>query len=536
MSEHTKKHEAEDKVADSSTSETSSKKTVKKSEKKAGSKKGLWYGLGGLVALLVLLLVAFFASFGTQTLAAQSFDAVGLHKQALALDTAKVKGFDYLNKVGGIDPKNPESCGALLEVMNYHNVDFAALSGTTYVEVKPVSSTYADKLNYSGTFQGVVNIKDATTEIMLDNTANFDSALLDKLNGTTSSSNLGQASINLKAGAKLNKDAGFLSLMNMALKSKDVSLEGRLNNWYKQDLGLSQTQKEGIQEISTVVNSWLLTKPTDAFTDESLKEMYVFYCNGIEKVEIGSPKTVEFGVDPYRVAKKVRPISVVMKSDSQKIYTEKLPDLMVKLAKDSKLRSFLKGQYDNVNKLAAAAAKIDPSMKSTTVPTKAEFEQQIDKSLDEVKKEDIAKSLESSSTTEESFTINYDQNETYLDMETLQPYGSSMVAVIKPTANYLQTQTDPTLNDLIKDGIRFKVQNYEGFVGSKAKTVVVPGDTKSFEDFTTDILKSTPAEDISKKLAPQATPSNNGGSTNDSSTMPALPTGDEPMPTDTTNN
>ena len=357
---------------------------------KTKSKKGLIYGLSAFAIIIVLILGATFIRFGSQTVLARAFDAIGQHQTAFGLDLLASRGFGGMSKAGAVDISKPETCKNLWDVTNFSSSDYSAISGSMALKLEPNNLALKDKFGYDAYFKGNVNFNDIAANIYTDQKIVADSDMIQKATGASEqpgTKSYGLVTLSGKAEALTKaQEAGFVNLINIAINTKDFNASGGLNGWYKQDFELSSSQKEGIGEIAEVVKQNISTRPETVLSPDTMKEVYVFYCSGLEKVEFGSPRMVTLGSGEYTTTKEVRPLYITSKANAvgaNQAYQKALPDLVDKIGKDTTFKTFIKSKYDDFIKLDKASMKVSGITSTSNPPTKEEFEKSVDKFFSE---------------------------------------------------------------------------------------------------------------------------------------------------------
>ncbi len=525
----------------STTTETINTSTAAetKADIKKKSKKGFVYTAITLGVILLLILGATFIKFGTQSIVARALDATGQHQTAFGLDLINTQGFGTMSKAGAVDISKPETCKNVWDISSFKSTDYSAIAGSTNFKIEPNNSTFKSNFSYEGYLKGNLNLNDAAADIFTDQKLVLDADLIQKGLGTAGAKSYGVVTLAGKGELLTSaRDAGYINLLNLALNTKDFNVNGGLNGWYKQDFALTDDQKAGVSDITDVIKKNISVRPDSVLSADSLQAIYTYYCSGLEKVEFGAPKSMTFGTGDYTKTKYVRPLSIILKPDANKIYLDKLPDLVDKIGKDITFRNYVKSRYDDYLKYGYGVMKLSGNMSDSKPPSKADFDKQIDQLFDkELTKEAVIDSLNKSGiqATEEMFTSSNKAMEVYLAMDTLEPYALNSIQSVVPTPKYLEAtglKTDNQLYGLIKDGFTFSAQYYDMAIGNKTPKIETPTQAKPFSEFGRDLGQTPAAQTIQQEIqkqAPEPSPYDIQGDPNSGRMYdPSLPT--EPTP------
>jgi len=478
--------------------EVSATQVDKKPSAKKTSKKGLIISLTSLVVVIILLVVATFVKFGNQTVLARTLDAVGQHKLALGADYFGTKGFSSTQaNILNLDPSNPKDCENIWTSISTTPIkDLGKIVGadtvskqssTVKYQIKPVANDYQDKFSFEGYISSGINTKDNLIGVSFDSAVITDFDAIKKIieqGGASSASfpDYGPSVLSGKAKIVTDTKNVYTNLPELQFKTKNFNVGGGLTNWYKTDaVNATQADKD---KYNKVVAKFTENKLSDALSDETGKAIFAYLCSGVQSYTVESPTTVTFGDGQYSKTKDVRPVTLTLKPDFYTNYLKNIPNIIEKISQDQKLKPFLKNNYDNIVEIA----KTDGS---TSYPTKEEFNKSVDEMFKDFDKNKVTEEINKTiSEMDKNVKLVASPIKSYIALDTLKPYASTLELKVVPQDQLLSSINNPEGVKVLKDGIVFRLTEYDIKLGDQADNITIPANAKNISELPADFGQS----------------------------------------------
>jgi len=469
-----------------------------------------------LVSILVLLFgivgVSAFAGNEEQSFLSMLLDSSGQHQAAFSLDAFRK------NPTAAAQLANssfsPESCSTQWKNNNFLKDDVYATSATFNQNIAPANSEWKGKYYLNSSFAFALDFDQVATSAKLDVEAKVDLTEIRKayeLSEEDIPTEFDQVQVNLNGQGVLTKSDAYVKLDNASLTNADATFSASLNNWYRQNYGLSETQQEGVTELSGIAKDIINLDYSQAVSEDIINDYSELSCEKIENVEILEIQEKEFDGEKIRV----RPIQIEMKEVDIAKETEEMEALNKRLLEDETLKDFLKNQYELAQRITTAGNKISELTEGFEL-TKEEYKQGVDdffaneienKEQFEEMEEELSE-LENGSQIEDYFEIITQPTIYYLDAQSLELSGveSSIKFELTDLAFEELIATDPKnqfIQTVLGEGLEIKTSLNNIKLNDKANKVEIPTEFKELEEFNSDFEESSlgqQAEEITESL------------------------------------
>ncbi|MGL4758190.1 MAG: hypothetical protein ACRCXZ_02555, partial [Patescibacteria group bacterium] len=347
------------------------------------NKNKILIGLGGSFVFILVAALALLVPMGQQNNLSRLFDALGMHKNALASDITFRGKFNNENKqlmgkLGNVDPAKPDTCVEVLNDPNFlkffvaENVTKKSSKLSLYTNFKDaeVASFMDGGIHYSFDYDKNLSSKNRVEvkgKVETDKFIDYIIQNAPKLTASEKSAlqvgKMGTTDIDFDVTGISNFQDLYLNVVSARLKNNLVNMDIKdlKDKWMKFDMSSGSTASvptsllysssfnstsstqtteddtpDAKREYAKAINAFYieqLSKPLSSyFENETIELIGKNICQSIEKIEVKSitKETFKGG----EVSQDVRPIVITFKDDLIKRSITTFPDTARRLSKD----------------------------------------------------------------------------------------------------------------------------------------------------------------------------------------------------------
>ncbi len=440
--------------------------------------------VAGLLAVLLLSIIPVFG----QSLLSRGLDAVGAHKAALKTDLMTSKNEAFANKLAAVNFQDPENCADLWENLVSQEIEEVNAQSQKYMyQISPVNSEYKDSAVIRVTGDMAVDMEQQAMSVALGMTVKADKGLVESFGLDLAD----KITLDLEAKGVSTVEGAYFSIPKIDVSSNGESYSTQFNDWYGQELSITDTQKDGISDLAALAKEISLISLDEIISSDTGEYAMEAFCGLIKDAEVGGIDTYSFGPDGEYSTKSREIVFEVNLEDGGKNLEATLPELADKIINDDLLEEFVSGKYDTLSDLQDAMVKMTGDDDIVPLPaTEGDYKEMVKEAFegarDDFDKDEMKEGIagEFDIEKEAQDMIEHIKFYSYINQKTDKIDSIKIeVKIMLPEEAF----TEGDQMDFLKDGIMLSYQVYEIRTNDEVAEIEVPISTKSIEQFMEDI-------------------------------------------------